>query len=175
MPAGHAIVGLMAQTRVGARKTAAKKAGVSVGEYQRRAERGEKWCTLCRRWHPRDAFTSDASRFDGLSPSCARAQGEWRRARYRAKARPTAGRSFVPARDGDVRQARRRVNFFVESGLLPHPNSRACEDCGHVWRPGATRHEYDHHLGYDAQHHEHVEAVCARCHHARERARKCRR
>ena len=31
--------------------------------------------------------------------------------------------------------------------------------------------EYDHHLGYAAEHHEHhehVEALCSKCHHARE-------
>lgn len=32
--------------------------------------------------------------------------------------------------------------------------------------------EYDHHLGYAAEHHEDVEAVCTTCHHAREVERR---
>jgi len=71
-------------------------------------------------------------------------------------------------RDGDRLQARRRVNYLVESGKIPPPNDLPCIDCKHVCTPDdPTRHEYDHHRGYDAEHHEHVEAVCAPCHHAR--------
>lgn len=40
-----------------------------------------------------------------------------------------------------------------------------------MWQPGARRHEYDHHLGYDLAHQADVEAVCSRCHHQRERRR----
>jgi hypothetical protein len=46
-----------------------------------------------------------------------------------------------------------------------------CIDCGHIWNPGERRHEYDHYLGYDAEHHEHVEPVCSRCHCNREMKR----
>jgi hypothetical protein len=46
-----------------------------------------------------------------------------------------------------------------------------CTDCGHEWQPGERRHEYDHHLGYAPEHHEHVQVVCTVCHHERERAR----
>ena len=45
-------------------------------------------------------------------------------------------------------------------------------DCGHEYGSGERRHEYDHHLGYAAEHHEDVEAVCSKCHHAREDMRR---
>lgn len=74
----------------------------------------------------------------------------------------------APAREGDKRQARRRVNHEVETGRRPHPNTLPCADCGHVWIDGERRHEYDHHLGYDAAHHGDVQAVCTTCHHLRD-------
>lgn len=45
------------------------------------------------------------------------------------------------------------------------------DEAGSLWRE-QLRHEYDHHLGYGAAHHEHVEAVCSRCHHRRAEERK---
>jgi hypothetical protein len=77
-----------------------------------------------------------------------------------------------PARDGDKVQARRAVNVEVRTGRRPHPNSLPCVDCGHTHAPNERRHEYDHHLGYAAEHHLHVEAVCTTCHAARDNARK---
>jgi hypothetical protein len=41
----------------------------------------------------------------------------------------------------------------------------------HIHGPGKRRHEYDHYLGYAAEHHEHVQAVCSKCHHEREEKR----
>lgn len=75
------------------------------------------------------------------------------------------------ARDDDRVQARQRVNVEVRTGRRPHPNTLSCVDCGHVWAEGKRRHEYDHHLGYAAEHHLDVEPVCTRCHHARDDAR----
>ena len=69
-----------------------------------------------------------------------------------------------PGRDGDKLQARSRVNFEVKRGDRPHPNELPCVDCGHVWRGNGNRHEYDHHKGYDAEHHYDVVPVCRRCH-----------
>jgi hypothetical protein len=69
-----------------------------------------------------------------------------------------------PPRDGDKLQARARVNQRVRKGLLPHPNSLPCIDCGKVWNKGDSRHEYDHHLGYGADHHYDVQPVCRWCH-----------
>lgn len=74
------------------------------------------------------------------------------------------GPTPYPARDGDKRQARQRINVEVRSGRRPHPNSLPCFDCGHVWADGEFRHEYDHHLGYAAEHHLDVQAVCNSCH-----------
>ena len=82
---------------------------------------------------------------------------------------PPRGRSFVAARSGDKRQARRRVNYLFDADLLPNPNSLRCTDCGHLGSD--KRHEYDHHLGYASEHHEDVQPVCSSCHHSRERNR----
>lgn len=76
------------------------------------------------------------------------------------------------ARNGDRLQARQRVNVEVRSGHRPHPNELPCADCGHLWLRGQRRHEYDHHLGYDAEDHLNVEAVCTTCHAARDSVRK---
>lgn len=77
-----------------------------------------------------------------------------------------------PARDGDKLQARQRINVEVRTGRRPHPNRLSCTDCGHVWRKGERRHEYDHHKGYAAAHHLDVEAVCTVCHRGRVDDRK---
>jgi hypothetical protein len=87
---------------------------------------------------------------------------------------PLTGRSGPaprPPRDGDRKQARQRVNVEVRTGYRPHPNNLPCADCGHIWQPGERRHEYDHHLGYDAEHHLDVEPVCTICHSARDNAK----
>ncbi len=72
----------------------------------------------------------------------------------------------TPARDGDKDQARQTVNGQVRYGERPHPNQLPCFKCGHVWtKEGGKRHEYDHHKGYDAAHHEDVISLCTDCHH----------
>jgi hypothetical protein len=76
---------------------------------------------------------------------------------------PTRGRK-QPPRDGDKRQARMTVNYHVRRGMIRPPNDLPCVDCGHVWEEGERRHEYDHHLGYDAANHLSIEAVCSECH-----------
>ena len=157
----------MAQTQEGTLKIAAAKLGITVEDYQAHLLQGEKHCLLCRAWHPRSAFAKDRSRGDGLSSSCRASRNRKGRERYTPRPRPPVGRSFVAARDGDRLQARRRINYFVEAGILPHPNTVPCVDCGHVWSEGERRHEYDHHLGYAPEHHEHVESVCTHCHHER--------
>lgn len=69
-----------------------------------------------------------------------------------------------PPRAGDKKQARQRINVEVCTGKRPHPNTLPCVDCGHVWKKGRRRHEYDHHLGYAAKNHYRVQVVCTRCH-----------
>lgn len=161
----------MAQTREGALKIAAARVGLSLDGYLARVSAGMKRCTACKQWLGRDEFASDSSRHDQLTASCLpcrRAQS--RRSYVRStRPKPPVGRRFVEARDNDRLQARRRVNYLVELGLLPNPNDVTCTDCGHIG-PG-PRHEYDHFQGYGAANHELVEAVCSPCHHARERGR----
>lgn len=162
----------MAQTQDGAIKIAAKKIGISERHYRDLVAAGQKWCTACKKWHPVAEFASDRSRRDGLTASCREARNTRSREVYTPVVKSIArGRSFVPARDGDAKQARRRINYFVESGIIPHPNQLACSDCGHEWSDGERRHEYDHYLGYAADHHEDVEPVCTTCHATREGAR----
>jgi len=42
----------------------------------------------------------------------------------------------------------------------PHPNTRPCGDCGHVWFAGERSHEY---LDHSAERHEDVEVLCVLC------------
>lgn len=60
-----------------------------------------------------------------------------------------------------------RIAREIRRGALPRPNTVPCVDCGHVWAAGNSRHEYDHYLGYAAEHHEAVEVVCKVCHRRR--------
>ena len=87
---------------------------------------------------------------------------------------PKTGRSGPapnPPRDGDRIQARQRVNVEVRTGHRPHPNTLPCADCGHVWAEGDHGHQYDHYMGYAAEHHLDVEPVCTKCHAARDSKR----
>ncbi len=157
----------MAQTSLGAAKIVAVKLGMSLDDYLRRNE-SEKWCVGCKNWHSRSAFGADASRSDGLASQCL----DWRKRHYTTthvrKARQSrAGLFLVPTRDGDKKQARARVNHAVDVGRLPDPNSLPCVDCGHEY-DGRRRHEYDHHMGYSAEHQFTVQAVCSVCHKCRE-------
>lgn len=60
----------MAQTREGAEKIAAKKAGLTVEEYRNLRQSGLKRCTVCKFWHKKNRFGIDKSRCDGLSTKC---------------------------------------------------------------------------------------------------------
>jgi hypothetical protein len=73
-----------------------------------------------------------------------------------------------PPRDGDKKQARKRIEVDIRNGWLAHPNTLPCFDCGHVWKLGDWRHSYDHYLGYGAAHHRDVQPVCVKCHHKRD-------
>ena len=153
-------------------KTAAKRVGVSESDYLRQQEAGNKWCTRCRQWQARSEFGRDASRSDGLTSMCSASKNSLHKERYVPSTwKPERGRRFVAPRDEDKKQARRRVNHLVDLGLLPNPNSLMCADCGHPQGNESQRHEYDHYLGYAAEYHESVEAVCSKCHHKRERMR----
>ncbi|HUW00872.1 MAG TPA: hypothetical protein VMW08_00840 [Acidimicrobiales bacterium] len=155
----------------GATKTAAARIGCSHEEYASHLELGEKWCGGCG-WQPRSAFGSDRNRSDGLAALCRPCRRQRAKDRYERRDPPAPGRRYVTARDDDRLQARGRVNHLVNVGVLPNPDEVACCDCDH--RGSDRRHEYDHFLGYAPEHHEAVEAVCTKCHHARERARQPR-
>lgn len=159
----------MAQTKAGAEKVAARKAGLTIEEFRERIASGQKRCTSCDRWRPQSTFSVDASRGDGRDASCRDCKSARWRAAYKPRPRKR-GRRYAAARDGDRLQARGRVNHLVNIGVLDDPNSAPCTDCDHRTGDG-VRHEYDHHLGYAAEHHESVQAVCTRCHAKREKAR----
>jgi hypothetical protein len=50
----------------------------------------------------------------------------------------------------------------------PHPSTRPCDDCGHIWFAGERRHEY---LDHDAERPEAVEVLCVLCRQQRGLAR----
>lgn len=75
------------------------------------------------------------------------------------------GRAYV------CNEARRRVNYLVEQGCIPHPEDLPCMDCADEVFSTRSRHEYDHAKGYDGANQLYVEPVCSRCHHHREEAR----
>jgi hypothetical protein len=162
-------------SHLGALKVAAARIGVSIEDYETNRAAGLKWCHGCGGWQQREEFKIDRSRGDGLSAVCAVLVNTTARAGYQRKGPPLrAGPAPLPARDGDKRQARKRVNQMVLAGRLARPNDLPCFDCGHrrsLGTFGGRRHEYDHYLGYDALHHLAVQAVCSRCHHRRARDR----
>ena len=154
------------------RATAAARLGVTLDEYDQRRANGQKWCGGCRAWQKLDQFATDRSRGDGLSPWCRESKNARSRESHVPAIRAETGQRRVDARPDDRLQARRRVNYLVDIGRLPRPNTLPCVDCGHVWAEGERRHEYDHHLGYSTEHHEDVEPVCTSCHHTREVQRR---
>jgi hypothetical protein len=163
----------MAGNATGGIRGAARRQGLTEDAYRAHVAAGEKWCGGCKKWHPRSAFGSDRSRNDGLAARCLASKAEQSRAKYQPKPSVSrVGRRYVSARDGDKKQARARVNHRVDIGLIPDPNNLPRTDCGHAQGTSECRHEYDHHLGYAAEHQESVEAVCSPCHHRREIARR---
>lgn len=159
----------MGTTKDGALKGAAKRIGISLEGYLSRIAAGLKHCTACRQWLKKEQFKADASRSDGLSSTCTPCRSAKHKKKYEPRERVSRmGEFFAVTKDGDKKQARSRVNNHVHNGLLPSPNSAPCTDCGHVWKPGGKRHEYDHHLGYSAEHQLSVQPVCSTCHHDRD-------
>src|SRR4030067_756194 len=116
----------MAQTREGATKIAAGKAGVSVEEYLQLRESGKKWCMRCRGWHPTSEFGNDRARYDGLDASCRDSRNQMQRDLH-PKVKPEDRKKMGPpryaSRSGDKKQARHIVNLHVRFGRLPKPNT----------------------------------------------------
>ncbi len=170
----------MAQTKLGARKIAAKKLGITLKAYVAHEEDGEKWCVKCKVWHPLSSFGADKTRGDGLSSTCLESRHTGNPIGWHGKPpiNPKTGRpgpTRIKRRSGDKLQARSRINHDVVLGLRAAPNNLPCVDCGHIWKPGKHRHEYDHYRGYSAENHVAVEAVCSKCHHKREAMRRARK
>jgi hypothetical protein len=163
----------MAQTHLGAMKFAASRAGMTLEQFLSIQREGSKFCYECASVKPQAEFGRDCTRYDGHSAVCLACRKALYRRTYRPKGRKSKrGAFYAETRCGDIRQARRRVNHHVEVGLLPRPNSLPCMDCAHVYTPGRRRHEYDHHLGYGAEHQLDVQPVCTKCHAAREQRRR---
>lgn len=158
----------MAQTKEGAMLLAARHHGISLAVYKQKSKT-RKHCVGCKTWRRRDDFWKDRTRCDGLDARCKRCRNEFGRSRYKPKPRPKPGRRYVEARDGDKKQARSRVNYLVRVGILDDPDDVACVDCGHLGE--GLRHEFDHFLGYAAEHHEDVEVLCSVCHSKRTHVR----
>ena len=129
-----------------------------------------KWCTACKTHHPLDAFGKDRTRYDGFAASCLASH----RVKVRKPQLGSLGRRMwlTPTRDGDKKQARRRINYLVEQRRIPPPDDLPCLDCGDMVFTDRPRHEYDHAKGYDGENQLYVEPVCSRCHHHREEARR---
>ncbi len=155
---GCAVMG----SREGVAKIAARRVGMTVDAYKARVDAGEKWCTACKAWHSIASFTSDAYRGDGLSAVCTNA----RAARSKDRTKVVNWRGWnATARSGDAYQARRRITYLVHGNIIPVPNTLPCFDCGHVFDGDKkSKHEYDHYLGYSADHQLDVQPVCRPCH-----------
>lgn len=168
----------MAQTTEGAKKSRARRAGVSVVELVAKEAAGLKWCYKCKQFVPRAEFCSDCTRHDGLACVC----GPCRRVKVRKPFKPginpvtgkpgPAPKAYV-GRDGDKKQARYQVNLEVLTGRIPSPNSLPCDSCGHIG--DGKRHEYHHHLGYEAKHHLDVIPLCSTCHATERLLTNCKR
>jgi len=165
-------------TRLGNLNRAAKDLGIPFGEYLSRIDRDEKRCWYCRKWKQKAEFGRDRSRIDGLCSACRLCRFGGRTRHHIRPGGPGINRLTgrpgpvpKPPRDGDREQARRRINLEVESGRRPHPNTLPCADCGHIWKPGERRHEYDHFAGYAAEFHLVVQPVCTSCHDTRSRTK----
>lgn len=155
----------MSGNRLGAEKRAAQMAGLTHEEYRAKRDTGEKRCTKCKQWKPASEFAADASRNDGLVPACRDCKAGHHKATFVPVApenRAPMGPPRVARRDGDKLQARARINADVRMGQRPDPNTLHCVYCGHIGDD--RRHEYHHHLGYAAEHHNDVLPACTTCH-----------
>ena len=71
---------------------------------------------------------------------------------------PISRQRLHQLRNPERHQARQTVTRAVTRGKLPRPDKLVCTDCGE--RAG----EYDHYLGYAAEHRLDVQPVCIKCH-----------
>lgn len=152
---------------VGALRTAARRVGLTVEEYEARRAAGLKRCIACREWRSVECFEADASRGDGRTATCSPCRRERARITYRPvplDERLRFGPPRIAQRDDDREQARHRIGADVRMGLRPNPNDLFCALCGH--KGPDRRHEYHHAMGYAPEHHNDVLPLCSKCHHA---------
>ncbi len=148
----------MAQTKAGALKIAAKKAGLTLQEYINKLNNNYKKCGVCEAWLEKTYFNKDLSRHDKLNSKCKEcSKAIWRFAAINRK------NKRQPIVDANKKKARSRINSDVESGIRPHPNTLYCALCGHFGK--GRRHEYHHPLGYSQNHQNDIVALCSKCHH----------
>ena len=164
----------MAQTKEGAKKYAAKVLGISLGQYEAHIENKEKWCTTCRSWKAWGDFAKGLGSY-GLSAQCRQCQSDYGKKHYipipREKRKKMGPRPAFE-REGDAKQARRRINVLVRTGRLPKPNNVPCQRCGHIHLKGEKRHEYHHVFGYSAGNHLLAVPLCTTCHHKVEKEKQ---
>lgn len=130
-----------------------------------------KCCSMCKEEKPLTAFGQDRTRPDGLTYVCRECRAKRRLALYVPKGPPGRRGFLAPARAGDKKQARRRINYLVEQGLIPRPEDLGCLNCADMMLGGkATRYEYHHFKGYASEHQLTVIPLCSRCHHDVEEA-----
>lgn len=147
--------------RLGAFKRAASEFGLDLEGYIQKIEANLKSCSDCKQWKDRGEYDPDKSRWDGLKYKCR----ECARIRSRKDAfsfkRP--GFAPLPLPSNDKAAARQAVNKQVRKGTRPNPNDLHCVSCGH--KGDDLRHEYHHHMGYEAEHVYDVLPLCSACHH----------
>jgi hypothetical protein len=130
-------------------------------------------CSSCSETKPLESFALDKTHANGRTSVCRDCRNAKQRAKYvRKPACSRRGVLLAQTRNGDKKQARRRINHLVETGQLPRPEDLGCMDCGDAQGFNAARHEYDHARGYDGANQLYVEPVCSVCHHHREEARR---
>jgi len=75
----------VAQTKEGGLKLAAHAAGLTIARYQERIASGHHRCRRCKEWRPRNQFTKDATRINGVGKVC-----------YPCRCRPNRDHWFKP-------------------------------------------------------------------------------
>ena len=153
----------MAGTAAGRLKQKAIKAGLSVEEYLRRTDAGLKRCSACHQWKmAKDDFARNPAMRDGRANACKECSNHWHRRHYTPAPPRSKGKFRSAPRDGDSGQAKHRVNYRVDIGLLPPADSLPCSRCGHIGSD--KKHNYHHDQGYQANHHLSVIVLCVGCH-----------
>lgn len=135
-------------SRAGVEKMTATRLGLPVEEFRRRNAGGLKFCWRCREWKPREMFSSDRTRGDGLKSVCQPCDHVLiRRSQRLSRPDVKTGNRASEA----VRQAIRR-------GDLCPVDECACVACG------LPAQDYHHHLGYEDSHLLDVVPLCKSCH-----------